>query len=91
MNNELFLYILKNQRKWELEYRQQKVDIKEIRKILNRKWESKCIKSKDWIKNELIKSLQIGELELIDCLAERGFHHLDLFEKEPTLDIQKNK
>ena len=80
MDKDLFNYILQNQQKWATEYRRQEEERQAIRRLLNRKWKAKSFRSKDWIKNELIKSLKVEELELIDCLADRGFHHLDLFE-----------
>jgi hypothetical protein len=80
MDNELFNCILKNQSKWGEEYRQQEEEMMKIRRILNRKFISKQSKSKEWIKNELIKSLQIGELELIENLSSKGFHRLDFLQ-----------
>jgi hypothetical protein len=80
MNNELFNYISKNQSKWAAQYRQQETEKANIRKILNRKWVSKSFRSNDWIKEELIKSLKIGELELIEKLSSKGFGRLDFLQ-----------
>jgi hypothetical protein len=80
MNNELFNYISKNQSKWAEQYRKQEAEKASIRRILNRKFISKQAKSGDWIKEELIKSLKIGELELIENLSSKGFGRLDFLQ-----------
>jgi len=81
MDEKMFNYILKNQNKWKEQFDEQHEERQAIRRILNRKQISKQSKSKDWIKNELIKSLQLGELEeLKETLADKGFRQLDLFE-----------
>lgn len=77
----MFNYILQNQTKWGEQYKAQHEERQSIRRILNRRQISKQAKSKDWIKNELIKSLQLGELEeLEECLEGKGFRKLFLFE-----------
>jgi hypothetical protein len=80
MTEEEFNYILKNQSNWAEEYRKMQEDRQAVRRILNRRHLSKQAKSKEWIINQLLHSLQIGELELIENLANKGFRHLDLFE-----------
>ena len=81
MDEKMFNYILKNQNKWKEQFDEQHEERQAIRRILHRKQISKQSKSKDWIKNELIKSLQLGELEeLKETLADKGFRQLDLFE-----------
>jgi hypothetical protein len=79
MDNKMFQYLLQNQNKWSEEYRRQEVERENIRRILNRKFISKQAKSGDWIKEELIKSLKVGELELIENLAGKGFDRLDFY------------
>jgi hypothetical protein len=85
MNKELFNYILQNQRKWAEQYRRQEEEKANIRRILNRKFISKQAKSEDWIKEELIKSLKIGELELIENLVGKGFDRLDFLELDHSI------
>jgi hypothetical protein len=77
MDENTFQYLLRNQDKWAFEYRKQEKTKATIRRILNRKFSSKQGKSIDWIKNELIKSLEIGELELKESLEDKGFDRLD--------------
>jgi hypothetical protein len=79
MDNKMFQYILQNQNKWSEEYRRQEAERENIRRILNRKFISKQAKSGDWIKEELIKSLKVGELELIENLVGKGFDRLDFY------------
>jgi hypothetical protein len=66
MEFELFNIILRNQKNWANEYNLQEEQKKNVRKIIARKYKSKQSKSVEWIRNELLNSLQLGELELLE-------------------------
>jgi hypothetical protein len=68
MEFELFNIILRNQKNWANEYNLQEEQKKNVRKIIARKYKSKSSKSLEWIKNELQRSLQIGELEILKLM-----------------------
>jgi hypothetical protein len=79
MTEEFFRLLVENQSKWAEQYKKQEEERKKIQTILNRKWISKSFRDRDWIKKELIKSLQTNEQELRTTLLNKGFHPQNIF------------
>ena len=76
MDKERMEYIIKNQRVWEQMYLKEQAEMRAIKLILARRWRSRQQQSIEWIKKELQRALDVGELELIPALSKRGFINL---------------
>lgn len=74
MDNERFLYLVNNQRKWADEYKKQNSIRREIRKIINRKQIGKGgAELKSNILNDLKSSLYGDEITITENLSRKVF------------------